>query len=342
MSYSFVIPSNRPYHAIEPLLLSISKQTAQATELIIVRDHDATLRERNEYKNQIEKAFAETTTKLTIVNPQSESNFQVGRGASYVRNYGRKKVETPSMIFVDDDNTFDADFAERLAQQRRKHPDAIIVPTQYDEQWEIRENVVANGFSFWMCRPQRLGSEKVRKQKSEKVIGSKTRREDDSPFTIHHSPLSSLIPITLASSNCLSGPTKVFETYPFDEDIPFVYEDIVMTWQMSTAAVPLFAATDIAICHHHGKRSKAAELYVDTPSKAYYKGKHRIILVHTLGNRGQKFLFWTIGICLHTVRLILAILLYCPAKQRRPCLAGLLKWSREGIKGVISQKKLTK
>lgn len=134
MSYSFVIPSNRPYHAIEPLLLSISKQTAQATELIIVRDHDATLRERNEYKNQIEKAFAETTTKLTIVNPQSESNFQVGRGASYVRNYGRKKVETPSMIFVDDDNTFDADFAERLAQQRRKHPDAIIVPTQYDEQ----------------------------------------------------------------------------------------------------------------------------------------------------------------------------------------------------------------
>ena len=156
-SYSFVIPSNRPYTSIEPLLLSITEQTYTATAVIIVRDHASTLSERNEYRSQVEQLCIDTNSKVTIVSIHNDSNFHVGKGASYVRNYGRKLVQTPSMIFVDDDNSFEHDFAEKLAKQRDDHPDAIIVPTQYQGQSsEIRQNVVADGFSYRMCRPRRI------------------------------------------------------------------------------------------------------------------------------------------------------------------------------------------
>jgi len=111
--------------------LSIRDQTQTAKEIIIVRDYTSSIDEWRDYQSQIVKLFDQTNISVTIINIHNDSNFHVGKGASYVRNYGRKEVKTPYMIFVDDDNTFAKDFAEKLATQRKKHPDAIIVPTQY-------------------------------------------------------------------------------------------------------------------------------------------------------------------------------------------------------------------
>lgn len=332
MYYSFVIPSNRPYHAIELLLLSIRDQTQTAKEIIIVRDYTSSIDEWRDYQSQIVKLFDQTDISVTIINIHNDSNFHVGKGASYVRNYGRKEVKTPYMIFVDDDNTFAKDFAEKLATQRKKHPDAIIVPTQY--QWqsdEIRANVVADGFSYWMCRPKRITTEEIermKKWKNERLLS------DSNSLSLNPSISHSLILITLASSNCLSWPTKIFSQYPFDESIPFIYEDMIMTWQMSTHGVELFLDTDIPIYHHHGMRSRAANLYIDTPRKAYYKGKHRILLIHTLGNIRQKILFWTIGIRGHTTWLAVVIVFSCPIHIWWWCISSVIKGTRDGIQTV--------
>ena len=41
--------------------------------------------------------------------------------------------------------------------------------------------------------------------------------------------------LSFASSNCLIGPTDLFAQFPFDETIPFVYEDMILTGMMSQA-----------------------------------------------------------------------------------------------------------
>lgn len=338
MDYSFVIPSNRPYTSIEPLLLSITKQTHTAIAVIIVRDHASTLNERNEYRSQVEQLFIDTNSKVTIVSIHNDSNFHVGKWASYVRNYGRKLVQTPSMIFVDDDNTFDQDFTEKLAKQRKKHPDTIIVPTQYQGQSsEIRQNVVADGFSYRMCRPKRITTEEIermKKWKNERLFS------DSNPLSLnpsishlsHHSLRDSLIPLTLASSNCLSGPTKIFSQYPFNESIPFSYEDIIMTWQMSTGGVSIFLDTTIPIYHHHYGRSKAALFYIDTPLRAYYKSKHRILLVKAIAQKwSDKISFYLFGLIGQMGWLIMLIILYCPVREWRWCIRGVLRGTRDGI-----------
>ncbi len=344
-SYSFVIPSNRSYTSIEPLLLSITKQTYTATAVIIVRDHASTLSERNEYRSQVEQLCIDTNSKVTIVSIHNDSNFHVGKGASYVRNYGRKVVQTPSMIFVDDDNSFEHDFAEKLAKQRDDHPDAIIVPTQYQGQSsEIRQNVVADGFSYRMCRPKRITTEeieRIKEWKNERLLSDSNSLSLNPSIShlSHHSLRDSLIPITFASSNCLSWPTAVFAKYPFDESIPFSYEDIIMTWQMSTGGVSLFLDTTIPIYHYHYNRSKAALFYIDTPLRAYYKSKHRILLVQTIAQRrSDRFLFWSIGLVGQMGWLIMLIILYCPVRDRRWCISGVLKGTRDGMQVVIHHK----
>jgi len=53
MSYSVVIPSNRSFHHIEPLLQSLAKQIFQPSQIVIVYDQYATVEEFEEYKEFI-------------------------------------------------------------------------------------------------------------------------------------------------------------------------------------------------------------------------------------------------------------------------------------------------
>lgn len=79
MNFSFVIPSNRPYEAIEPLLLSIQKQLLPPQEVIIVRDRQATLDERNIYHKRIEDLFVGMNFKLHIISDHNDKDFSVGK-----------------------------------------------------------------------------------------------------------------------------------------------------------------------------------------------------------------------------------------------------------------------
>lgn len=146
---------------------------------------------------------------------------------------------------------------------------AIVVPVQHDEQGQVRA-AVADGFSFALCRPRWLTHE---------LNESADRYQS----------------LMLASSNCLIGPTAIFVKYPFRQDVPFVYEDMIMTGEMSRGGVSLICDTWVTVVHHHGERSPLAELYADTPERAYHKSKHRILLVHTIGQGWDLVWFYLIG-----------------------------------------------
>ena len=53
MSYSVVIPSNRSFHHIEPLLQSLATQVFQPSQIVIVYDTYATVEEFEEYQDSI-------------------------------------------------------------------------------------------------------------------------------------------------------------------------------------------------------------------------------------------------------------------------------------------------
>ena len=57
MSYSVVIPSNRSFHHIEPLLQSLARQIFQPSQIVIVYDEYATVEEFEEYKDSVCAVF---------------------------------------------------------------------------------------------------------------------------------------------------------------------------------------------------------------------------------------------------------------------------------------------
>lgn len=64
------------------------------------------------------------------------------------------------MIFIDDDNTFDEDFAQKIFEyttDKNYSPDkTIVVPLQYDDTTTYVRAAVADDFSFVLCRPHWL------------------------------------------------------------------------------------------------------------------------------------------------------------------------------------------
>lgn len=57
MSYSVVIPTNRSFYHIQPLLQSLASQIFQPSQIVIVYDQYATVEEFEEYKDSIDTVF---------------------------------------------------------------------------------------------------------------------------------------------------------------------------------------------------------------------------------------------------------------------------------------------
>ena len=195
------------------------------------------------------------------------------------------------MMYIDDDNTFDEYFMQNIFEytQSQKHNSdkTIVVPLQYDDTTTFVRAAVADDFSFVLCRPRRV---------TDRLLESSDR----------------YVPLMLASSNCLIGATPLFQKFSFREDVPFVYEDLILTGEMSQSGINIICDSRSSVIHAHGQRSKLAELYINTPLRAYYKAKHRIILIHTIGSLWDKILFYTIGLSGQTGWLALHILIYAP------------------------------
>lgn len=77
-SYAVVIPSNRVFDSIKPLLVSLINQTQPPKQLIIVWDRYATQSELDTYAISVKLLFAQLPqTKVTIVHHLSDSDFSV-------------------------------------------------------------------------------------------------------------------------------------------------------------------------------------------------------------------------------------------------------------------------
>jgi hypothetical protein len=80
MSYSVVIPTNRSFHHIEPLLQSLARQVFQPSQIVIVYDAYNTVEEFEEYKNSVTTVFLNLKlTTIDIIHPLSDRSFKIGK-----------------------------------------------------------------------------------------------------------------------------------------------------------------------------------------------------------------------------------------------------------------------
>lgn len=288
------------------------------SQIVIVYDQYCTVEEFEEYVHNVTQIFYKRKlTKVDIIHPLTDPIFKVGKGASYVRNYWTQQVTSPDMMFVDDDNTFDEYFVQKIfeyKQSKKYNPDkTIVVPLQYDDTTTFVRKAVADDFSFMLCRPRRLTD----------ILLQSTERYAS---------------LMLSSANCLVGPTALFRQFPFNEEVPFVYEDLILTGQMSQAGIHIVCDSRSPVVHAHGSRPKLAELYINTPLRAYYKTKHRVLLIHTIGSTFERILFYVIGLPGQTWWLVLHILLYAPVWDWFWLLWALVRGTLSGIRYVMQRK----
>jgi len=116
--------------------------------------------------------------------------------------------------------------------------------------------------------------------------------------------------IQFAASNCLFAHRDIFHAHPFDENIPFVYEDYVMTASVYRAKIPVLVSHAIIVNHHMRAKTVLEDSYIATPSQAYQKARNRIAFVRVLGNPVQKFVYFLFGLHIHSLALIGKVIRY--------------------------------
>lgn len=103
-----------------------------------------------------------------------------------------------------------------------------------------------------------------------------------------------------------------------------MYEDLIMTAQMVKGGVHIVCDTWLDIIHDHRDRPKLAQLYIDTPERAFYKIKHRMKLIQVLDPRGiDRWLCYMVGLPGQTGRLVLHVLIYGKVREWGGLLRGM-------------------
>jgi|GEM_PF-1414727 len=151
MSYSVVIPTNRPIAALLPTLQSLQEQTIAAKQIIIVYDKILTQHDYDAVVSVLHQNLQQGMLQRIILITNITHDFQVENGVSYNRNIGIAYTTSEYVLCIDDDNTVNSDFIQRLiqlerrAQEKYKKP-VLIVPTEYHKN-TIRSRGYS-GFSY--------------------------------------------------------------------------------------------------------------------------------------------------------------------------------------------------
>lgn len=312
-SYSVVIPTNKSANDIQPLLSSLAEQTLPAQEIIIVWDFKASAPELEVYKIAVSIPFGPLkNTSVKVIHTHTDKSFKPWQGVSYVRNYGRSKVKSKYTLFIDDDNIFDSsDSIQKLFAYTKSYntDKSIVAPVQYRSSWPLRPSL-AQWFSFALMRPRRLSSRSI-------ALARRYFR------------------LAMASSNCLLGKTRLFERYPFDENIPFVYEDLILTSSMTRDGIILLADTSVRTIHEDDKRSRISKMYLNNPERTYQKAKHRLLLLQALKpNSFQSLAYKALWLPGQTLYLAAHILLFAPKSDRAWLLQALKQGTKDGLKAI--------
>jgi glycosyltransferase involved in cell wall biosynthesis len=136
MHYSVIITSNRPIAAVLPTLQSLQEQTVAAKELILVYDKILTHQDHHALEHILSQNLQQGMLSRIVLITNISHNFQPESGVSYNRNYGIIQSTADYILCIDDDNTINTDFVQRLQilsvnSKEKFGTNCLIIPTEY-------------------------------------------------------------------------------------------------------------------------------------------------------------------------------------------------------------------
>jgi glycosyltransferase involved in cell wall biosynthesis len=317
-SISIVIPTRRDAWFLIPLLDSLKQQTHQAHEIIIVIDkYFDNQKEYNSYCSQLSSTWIQDYIIISHIN---NPTFMPSQWVSYVRNAWIKSVKSDLTLCIDDDNAMDSDFLYILINERdrlsKKYPKlAVLAPT---ERKGRSNDILSQWFAwydFWLARPHR------------------TRIPTDQDHA----------QIQLVWSNCFLATTSLMQQYWFDQDFPFVAEDLDMSYSLYQHGYTLVTTHKVHVYHLQRPKNALQEAYVGDPDSSYQKGKNRILFAYKHGSRWQQRIFFSIGLPGNTFRLSGKIILSQESRSRKQLLIkALWQGTRDGLRRYQSKRSISK
>ena len=142
--------------------------------------------------------------------------------------------------------------------------------------------------------------------------------------------------VRLASSNCIAGPKSIFSFVEFDEQMPFVFEDLDFTYRVRKSGFHILYCQHWRVYHHQRKKSPLQEVYLSDRASAYQKGKNRTQFVKKVASFWQRVQYRGFGLRANSFFMILRILIYAPGVQKRYLTKSFLKGTRDGIRSEVA------
>ena len=291
-SLSVGIPTNRPIDQRVWLLEDIASQTMQPDECVIVYDRYCRQAEHDDLVSRVSSVLM---IKFRVITNISDPLFVPQSGVSVVRNMIFSHARSDYVVCLDDDNRIADDFLALLAPLCA--PDWCLIPVEKRPDGSARSRGY-RGMSrmTWIILPLREASS-----------------------------------LSFASSNAFCVDRAFACAHPFDETMPFVYEDFCFFVQRKKYG-GLTLCESISVTHHMIPKSKPADAYVHTPLRAYQKGKHRVLFARLLYSPWVFWLHCMTWLWVYTWYLSVLIFFWSGVQERRQCFCALLRGTRDGLR----------
>ena len=299
---------------LERILWALNQQIFQDFKVLIVCDKKFSEKEYSDFLSFIQGLSLDVLEKTEIfTHLNADFNEHHTWGASYVRNYGLKKVDTELVQLFDDDNGFDEWYLQRAVEyyddfRRQQQTEIVITPTLMYRDTSHIQNQGFSSFCYWQSRPV------LHLLKSDEKYGN----------------------IQMFSWNGLLGNTKFFQSVLYDEDIAWIAEDLDFTLSLHEQEVKLFSFVDLIVRHYERDKKRLEESWIGSQKQAHQKARNRFLFVYKHGTTCDKTVFWCIGLPGCLVWLSLKAL-RLGKKDSFWIIKGLFQGCREGWK-VVKEK----
>ncbi len=303
MQFDVVIPTRGNTHNLKNILSCIALQSLQPQRIIfVVNWFEWTILE---LQWDVSKDLSPDLYKRVErhIEPLSSSKSW---NASFARNTWRNLAQSDYIYFIDDDNLFSSDFfartvAEYLSKKHEYKTEIIYSPTimRRDSQTIQSQWIKAYHFLAWRPEPVLFSWWKH-------ALVSKLRFLF--PIPLLYKNKLDYNRVVAIWWNSLFSSKKVFEQYPFDETMSFVYEDIDCMYRITKAWLPLIISKKTSINHMEVDKTLLQQSFLATSKSAFQKAKNRIIFVKKIGSLSQKISFFCIWLPITSLMTILFII----------------------------------
>jgi glycosyltransferase involved in cell wall biosynthesis len=253
--------------------------------------------------------------------------------ASYARNIGRSNVISPYVYFLDDDNQFWPEFfaasiAEYIALKRSSWGDILYSPTVL---WRMTNIIQSQGIKAFHALCGWLEPVIFAGRKS-KIVNA-LRFLFPLPKSYYHG--ADYTKASMIWWNSLLSSKQIFDAYPFDENMAFVYEDVDAVYRITHSGIPLIVSNKVRIHHMERDKNKLQQSFLAMPESAYKKSKNRIIFVKKNYSPFQKTIFFIVWMPITSIMTIAFMLFY----GGRTCFALIGAYVRGIWDGITSKSK---